>query len=192
MKTGTVPRSLSTALELLHDRAPSDLKELTFALGAEMMRLAGLVKTDAQARARMPAAIESGAARGCMRAVVAAQGGDARVVDEPDRLPRARARVNVTATKAGFVHGIDALEVGLTGVAMGAGRTRADQHVDPTVGIVLHKTRGERVAKGDLLAELHVNDETGTEAFASRIAAAYELEAKPPPVQRLVLDVIRK
>ncbi|HEY8427782.1 MAG TPA: thymidine phosphorylase, partial [Sandaracinaceae bacterium] len=136
--------------------------------------------------------IESGEAAARMRAIVEAQGGDPRVVDEPDRLPRAPEVVPVRATKSGFVHRIDALELGLTGVALGAGRTRADQDVDPAVGIVLEKVRGDRVSEGDVLAELHVRDRAAAQAFVARVAAAFELKPKAPKVEALVLDVIRR
>ncbi len=140
----------------------------------------------------MQKAIDEGEAAACMRRVVEAQGGDARVVDEPDRLPKAPSIVRVKAQKSGFVHRIDALEVGLTGVALGAGRTRADQDVDPAVGIVLKATRGDRVKEGDVVAELHVRARAGTKPHAERVAAAFEIKGRAPGVQPLVLDVIRR
>ncbi|MCB9598653.1 MAG: thymidine phosphorylase [Sandaracinaceae bacterium] len=190
----TIGNALETreAIELLHDQAPADLKEITFVLGAEMLRLAGVAKTESEARARMQDTITSGAARAKLAEIVTAQGGDARVVEEPDRLAKSKTRVAVKASKAGFVHGIDAMEVGLTGVAMGAGRTRADQAVDPAVGIVLHAVRGDRVAEGDTLAELHVQARKGTKEWADRVAAAYAIKKTRPGVQPLVLDVIRR
>jgi pyrimidine-nucleoside phosphorylase len=190
----TIGNALETreAIEVLHGRGPEDLREITFVLGAEMLRLAKLAKDEKGARALMRGAIESGEAAACMRRIVEAQGGDARVVDEPDRLPKAPAVVKVKATASGYVHGIDALELGLTGVALGAGRTRADQEVDPAVGIVLNVARGERVSEGDVIAELHVRDAAEAKPYAERVAAAFELMSKPPRLQPLVLDVIRR
>lgn len=189
----TIGNALETreAIEVLLGGGPEDLREITFVLGAEMMRLAKVAKDEPSARAAMRRAIERGEAAERMRRVVEAQGGDPRVVDEPDRLPRAPVVVKVKADRAGHVHRIDALELGLTGVALGAGRTRADQAVDPAVGIVLAKVRGDRVAEGDVLAELHLRDRSSAKAHAARVTAAFEVKAKPPPVQALVLDVIR-
>jgi len=113
-------------------------------------------------------------------------------VEEPARLPHTKTRVKVKAGAAGFVHGINALELGLTGVSMGAGRTRADQDVDPAVGIVLEKVRGDRVNEGDTLAMLHVHGRKGSKVWADRVAAAYEIKRSRPKVQPLVLDVIRR
>ncbi|MBX3272264.1 MAG: thymidine phosphorylase [Sandaracinaceae bacterium] len=190
----TIGNALETheAIELLHGRGPEDLAEVTYVLGAEMLRLAGLEASERAARARMEQAVHTGAARAKLAEIVAAQGGDARVVEEPDRLPRARARVVVKAPKAGYVHGIDALELGLTGVAMGAGRTRADQAVDPAVGIVLRAVRGERVKAGDPLAELHVEARAGTKPWAARVERAYTIRSTPPALGPLVLETIRK
>ncbi|MEZ4340704.1 MAG: thymidine phosphorylase [Sandaracinaceae bacterium] len=191
----TIGNALETreAIDLLHDRAPADLKEITFVLGAEMLLLAGLTKTEAEARAKMQATLDDGSARAKLAEIIAAQGGDARVVEAADRLPKAKTRLRVLAPKAGFVHGIDALEVGLTGVAMGAGRTRADQDVDPAVGVVLHAVRGDRVAEGDTLAELHVQSKGKAEKeHAARIAAAYTIKGARPKVQPLVLDRLRR
>src|SRR5690606_34497166 len=139
--------------DVLHGRGPEDLRELTFVLGAEMIRLAGLAKDEKSARAKMDEAVRSGAAAAKMKQIIAAQGGDAAVVDDLGRLPKAPIVRAVKATKTGFVHHIDAMEIGLTGVAMGAGRTRADQDVDPAVGIVLLARRGDRVNEGDPIAE---------------------------------------
>ncbi|MCZ7686413.1 MAG: thymidine phosphorylase [Sandaracinaceae bacterium] len=190
----TIGNALETreALEVLQGGGPDDLREITFVLGAEMMRLAKVARDEPTARAAMRRAIESGEAARRMRRIVEAQGGDGRVVDEPDRLPRAPVIVKVKAQSAGYVHRVDALELGLTGVALGAGRTRADQAVDPAVGIVLAKARGDRVVEGDVLAELHLRDRAGAKAHAARVAAAFEVKAKPPPVQALVLDVLRR
>ena len=189
----TIGNALETreAFEILHGGGPDDLREITLVLGAEMMRIAKVAKTESAARAAMRAAIESGEALSRMRRIVEAQGGDPRTVDEPDRLPQAPSVVRVKAAQSGFVRGIDPLELGLTGVAMGAGRTRADQDVDPAVGIVLRAKRGDRVSEGDVLAELHVRQTKGAKPIADRVRAAFELGPKPPRLSPLVLDVIR-
>ena len=190
----TIGNALETAeaFEILHGRGPDDLRELTLVLGAEMLRLGGVAKTEAAARKRLEQAIASGAGAASMRAIVAAQGGDPRTVDEPDRLPRAALTVDVRAPRAGVVTGIDALELGLTGVAMGAGRTRADQAVDPAVGIVIARHIGEKVKKGEALATLHLAPGAEHAVIAARVAAAWTLGERRARARPLVVDVIRK
>ncbi len=180
------------ALAVLHGDGPEDLREITLVLGAEMIRLAKLAKDEKRARAMMEQAIARGEAAACMRRIVEAQGGDPRVVDEPDRLPKTSTVVKVKAKTGGYVHGIDALEVGLTGVALGAGRTRADQAVDPAVGLVLSVTRGSRVREGDVLAEVHVHDRAAARPHVARITNAFTLKSRAPKPEPLVLDVIRR
>ncbi len=132
------------ALEILHGRGPDDLRECTMVLGEEMLLVAGRVKEREAARDLLERAIAEGTARQVMERMVAAQGGDAKVVTEPDRLHVAPA-VKVLADSAGVVTGVDPLEIGLAAVALGAGRTRADQAVDPSVGVMVLVKPGARV-----------------------------------------------
>lgn len=190
----TIGNALETreAFEVLHGGGPEDLREITFVLGAEMLRIAQVAKTEAAARKAMNEAIESGRAAERMRAIIEAQGGDPRTVDEPDRLPKAPTVVRVKAEKSGFVRAVDPLELGLTGVTMGAGRTRADQAVDPAVGIVLRARPGDRVEEGDVLAELHLRERKGSKPLVERVRGAFEIAARAPRPSPLVLDVIRR
>ncbi len=180
------------AFEILHGRGPDDLRELTLILGAEMLRLGGVARNEGDGRKQLEAAIANGRGAGRMRQIVRAQGGDARTIDEPDRLPQARHQVPIVATRSGFVTAADALDLGLAAVAMGAGRTRADQSVDARVGIVLNAKPGEPIKRGEPLATLHVNDATVDESLKRRVAGAFEVGARPPRPSPLVLDVIRK
>jgi pyrimidine-nucleoside phosphorylase len=173
------------ALDILHGRGPADLLACTLALGAEMLMLGGVAASAEEARAEMQSAIASGAAAAVMEKMIAAQGGDPRVVGDPSRLPRAPVVVEVRAAKDGYVTGIDPMAIGLSAVAMGAGRTRADQAVDPAVGIELAVTRGDRVQAGALLAEVVVRREEDAKAVLPRIEGAFEIgdaKVEAPPL----------
>ncbi|HVY46656.1 MAG TPA: thymidine phosphorylase, partial [Minicystis sp.] len=122
--------------------------------------------------------------------MIAAQGGDARVARDPDLLPRAERVVPVPAPASGYVASIDPLEIGLTAVAMGAGRTRVDQAVDPAVGIVLAASPGARVEVGEPLAHLHVRSEAAAAEVAPRVAAAFRIADEPPPERPLLIATI--
>ncbi|APR75769.1 Pyrimidine-nucleoside phosphorylase [Minicystis rosea] len=188
----TVGNAIETreALEVLHGKGPADVIECTFALGSEMLRLGNVARTDAEAREQMRAAIASGRAVELMERMVAAQGGDASVVRDPSRLRHAEVTVPIVADAAGFVTGIDALEVGLAGVAMGAGRTRADQKVDPAVGILLDVARGDRVERGTVLARLLVRHARDAEAVQDRVRSAFRIGDETAAAPPLVLDRI--
>jgi pyrimidine-nucleoside phosphorylase len=175
------------AIEVLHGRGPADLVECTLALGAEMLVLGGVAGDEADARAKLGRAIASGAAAKVMERMIAAQGGDPRIVADPSRLLMAPERVAVVAGEGGFVGGIDPLEIGLAAVAMGAGRTRADQAVDPAVGITLEVARGDRVEAGAPLAHLHVRAREDAAAVIDRVRAAFRIAPAKEPVPPLVI-----
>jgi thymidine phosphorylase len=125
-----------------------------------------------------------------MEKMIEAQHGDPRVVADPTRLAVAPVVVEVKAARAGFVVGIDALEIGLSAVAMGAGRTRADQAVDPTVGILVDAKPGARVRAGDPLARVFVREAGDADALVERVGSAFTIEDEARPTTPLVLGRI--
>ncbi len=149
------------AIDVLHGGGPVDLVECTLALGSEMLQLGGVAKDDATARAQLKKAIASGSAARVMERLIAAHGGDARVVGDTKRLVMAPVVTEIKAESGGHVSAIDALELGLSAVSMGAGRTRADQRVDPGVGIELKKKPGDAVGSGDVLALVYTREGRG-------------------------------
>jgi pyrimidine-nucleoside phosphorylase len=177
------------AIECLRGGGPPDLREVTVALTAEMLLLAGLAPGLAAARARVERAVADGSGLDRFRAIVAAQGGDPRAVDDPARLPRAAAVVPVEAPADGVVEAIDAEAVGLAAMALGAGRARVEDRVDPAVGVVLAAKVGDRVARGQPLCHVHRNP--GGEAqplVAARLLAAYRIGQGPAATTPLVLE----
>lgn len=178
------------ALELLHGVAPDDTRELTLRLGAEMLVAAGVEKSPGQARAKLESVLASGTALELMAKMVHAQGGDARTVLDPSRLPRARRPVAVTSHRAGRVNDIDALELGLCSVRLGAGRLRAEDPVDAKAGIELEATLGTEVRVGDILCWLHASREARARALSGRVRRAFRLggptHRTPLVIERLV------
>jgi pyrimidine-nucleoside phosphorylase len=174
----TVGNAIETreAIDVLRGEGPDDLVECTLALGAEMLLVGGVTNTDDEARAKLQAAIDSGDGARVFERMIEAQAGDPKVVEDPTIMPQCECRVEVVSDRSGVVVGIDALEVGLTAVAMGAGRTRADQDVDHAVGIELSCARGDAVEAGQPLAVLHVHAPQDAEAPAVRLRAAFGIE----------------
>jgi pyrimidine-nucleoside phosphorylase len=124
--------------------------------------------------------------------MVEAHGGDPRVADDPGRLPTAPRRLPVLAPRGGFVADVDARELGLVAVSLGAGRTRADDKVDPAVGIELLVRPGDRVEARQPLAFLHVRRTADAAAEVDRTAGAFRLASKPPPAEPLVVERITR
>ena len=172
--------------EILKGRGPSDVRELTLALGAEMLVLGHVATTIDEARAQLEAAIADGRAFAKFEEIAAAQGGDARALSDYTRLPTAKRLVEVTAARSGFVTAIQTDEVGRAAMLLGAGRQKVDDQVDPAVGLVLHKRVGDEVRAGDSLATLHVNDEAPLEAARRRLTEAFTFGEAPLAPRPLV------
>ncbi len=149
------------AVEALRGGGPADLREVTLALTAEMAVLAGAAPDVATGRGKAEAALADGTALEMFGRVVAAQGGDASVLDHPDRLPTAPVRHTVTADRTGRVLCVDTRAVGDAAVALGAGRATMDADIDPRVGFIFHAFPGDEVAAGDPLVEIHAAEPRG-------------------------------
>jgi pyrimidine-nucleoside phosphorylase len=178
------------AIDTLRGQGPKDVEALSVKLAARMLVIAGLASDEGAADASVRTALTSGAGLEKFRDIIAAQGGDPRVIDDVSRLPQPSARETWAATRDGVVAGMDAELVGRATVALGAGRDRADAAVDPAAGIDILAVVGERVRAGDAVFRLACSD-------ASRLAAARTLldravtfgEQAPSPAP-LVLDQI--
>ncbi len=173
---------VAEAIDTLQGRGTADLVEVVLALAARMLVVAGLESDAAAARARAHRALDTGAALERFRAMVAAQGGDARVIDHRDRLPAAPGRVTVAATQAGIVQGVDAARIAYASLGLGAGRERAGDAVDHAVGILVRAKPGDRVGAGEPLAEIHHREGRGLEPARALVSAAFEVgdEARSP------------
>jgi len=176
------------ALEVLHGRGPDDVVECTLLLGAEMLVLGGKATNLNEARTKLSAVIADGSAIRVMEKMVEAQHGDPKVVADPSLLKVAKETIAVKADRAGFVTTIDALEIGLAGVAMGAGRTRADQSVDPAVGISVLAKPGKKVSSGDELAQLHVHSQADAASVTERVRAAFAIGDAAPRIGPLLIE----
>jgi pyrimidine-nucleoside phosphorylase len=170
---------VAESIECLKGRGPADLMDVTYALGAEMLVLSGRAPDGAAGRAALERAVSSGAALGKFREIVAAQGGDVSVIDDPGRLPRAPVAKVFPSTRAGFVSQVDALGVALAVLRLGGGRARAGDPIDPAVGISGLAKVGERVRAGQALCTLHAGDEASAEAASQILRGAFAVGDAP-------------
>jgi len=186
----TIGNGLETreAVEVLRNAGPSDTRELTLTLGAEMLVLGRAERTLPAARVRLERALADGSAFERFVRMVSAHGGDVRAVEHPERLVRAKAQLTVPAPRSGYVAACDAYALGMAGVALGAGRTRADQAVDAHAGIELCAQRGERVMRGAPLAVIHARSRALAASEAARVASAFRISATKPRPQRVVIE----
>jgi pyrimidine-nucleoside phosphorylase len=177
-------------IDCLKGRGPADVMELTYALGVQMLLLGGATNDAAEARARLERSVSSGAALRKFEEIIVAQGGDARVLEDPKRLPQARLRLPVPAPKEGFVRDVEAMQIALAALQLGAGRARAEDGVDAAVGITGLVKSGERVEKGQPLAWVLANHEDKGSRAVDMVLNAIEVGAEAPKPFALVAEII--
>jgi pyrimidine-nucleoside phosphorylase len=189
-------RTVGNALEVvesiacLRGNGPPDLMEVTYALGAHMLILGGVAKDETSARSRLEEVVANGAALAKFREIVEAQGGDVRVVDEPGRLPQAKQVVALNATRDGFVTDVDALKVALAALRLGAGRAKAEDKVDPAVGVSDLVKIGEKITAGASLCVIHANSEPALAEARAKLAKAIVIGEQPGVARKLIDEVI--
>jgi pyrimidine-nucleoside phosphorylase/thymidine phosphorylase len=171
------------AIDVLLGGGPADLGDLCRELGARLLLCAGLCPDLAGGRARHDEVIASGEAAAKFAAMIGVQGGDPRVVEEPSRLPSAPVRAVLEADRTGVLRAVDGVAVGRAAVALGAGRSRPGDRVDPAAGFVFMARLGDRVRAGDPLAEVHASEAARAEAALRALRAAISIGGsdRPPP-----------
>jgi thymidine phosphorylase len=180
-------------LEVLRGGGPDDLRELCVHTAGWMLHLGGVSKTVAEGKMQSEQLISSGKALEKFRHMVQLQGGDARVMDDPKRLPQAQGSVQVVSAKNGWVSGMQCEQIGTACVILGGGRERKEDSVDPAVGIVLHKKVGDPVAAGEPLATIYYNGDERLERVRQMILGACDIADEPPSTKRpLIHRVIQK
>jgi len=166
------------------------LMEVTYALGDQMLLLAGVAKTAAEARGQLAQAVASGAALMKFREIVEAQGGDPRKVGQPGWLLAARLQVEIVSERAGYVTDVNAREIADAALRLGAGRTRAEAAVDPAVGVGRLAKIGETVLPGAVLAVVHANDEAKLAEVRAMIRQAIVVGDDPVAPPKLIEEII--
>lgn len=179
------------AIATLRGSGPADFTELCLTVAGHMLVLGGKAKSHAAARAMLQDALHDGRGLAKLRELIASQGGDPGVVDDPDIMASARLIEPLPAPRSGYIAAINAAEVGLTVVDLGGGRATKTDIVDHAVGVVLQAKAGDRVAPGQPLLTIHANDAARLAAARERLLAAYRITARavePPPLIHRILD----
>ncbi|HLE39675.1 MAG TPA: thymidine phosphorylase [Acidimicrobiia bacterium] len=145
---------IAESVEVLRGGGPSDLVEITYRLGVEMLLMAGVAGDRAAARVQMQRAVSDGRAFAKLEEVVVAQGGDPAVLHDTSLLASAPEETVVTAARGGVVTRCDALDLGVAAVRLGAGRATKEEQIDPGVGFTVCAKVGDEVAPGDPLVRI--------------------------------------
>ena len=179
------------SIETLKGKGPRDLETLSVMLATRMLVVSGVERDDQAAEARVRAALTSGSGVEKFREIIAHQGGDPRVIDDYTRLPSAPDRAGVLASRSGYVAALKAELIGRAAVALGAGRSRLDDVVDPGVGIEVVARPGDRVSEGEPVLMLHHRAGAGLAEAQALLAQAIVVADTPPAEPPIVVARLR-
>ncbi len=181
------------ALDCMKGGGPADFREHCLQVSAYMLQLAGRGQKWVEledARRELTEKLDSGAALAKFRQLVAAQGGDVRMVDDPSLLPQARIVETYTSARAGYLTQVAAEEIGMASSELGAGREKKSDNVDLAVGLNVPVKVGDRVEAGAVLATIYANDETKLAACRARLDRAFAFSDQPTPRLPLFYDTL--
>lgn len=184
---------IEEVISTLKGDGPADLTELCLTLAAHLVVLGKKANDSGQARQLAEQALQSGAALDKLRQLIAAQGGDAAVIDDPKRLPQAQYTYDVACNQAGHIAAIAAETLGLAAMKLGAGRATKEQDIDHAVGIVLRKKVGEQAALSDVLATLYSNVQLDAEhEVVGIVQQAFTITEQASPARPLLQAIVTK
>ena len=180
------------AVRILRGENGGALKDVVFSLGELMLIASRVADTPEAARKLMREKLDSGAALEKLRQMIAAQHGDARVVDDLSLLPGCGEKISVRAPRGGYINSMRACDIGRASMLLGAGRESMDDVIDLGVGLILRHRLGEHVDAGDELAELHVNDKKNLERAQAMLLGAIDIGDERIEPAPLIHAVIRE
>jgi len=179
------------SFETLKGRGPKDIKDLTYKLGAEMIKLAGIVKTDEEAYALFDKKIASGEAGNKMKEIIKYQGGNEKSYDDYSLLPIASEKFEVKAIKNGYISAFNTEDIGVAAMLLGAGRKTKEDTVDPSVGIELIKKVGDTIKVGEVIATMIHNNEDKLKDAVKRFEKGVFYSETKPEEFKLILDIVK-
>jgi pyrimidine-nucleoside phosphorylase len=180
------------SVECLRGKIVPDIMELTYVLGGAMVMLGKKASSLKEGMERCNEVVKNGKAYEKFLQLVKRQGGDTSFIEHPGKYPPSKYSQKINCPLSGFVTAIDSLELGFTSIALGAGRTKVDDVIDPKAGIVLTKKVGDAVNAGDTVAILYTGNKNAIETSAERIEKAFVIGPAKPKPSPLVISQVDK
>lgn len=191
-------RAVGNALEVeeaiatLRGEGPEDFTKLCMTLGTYMLIAGGVASDEKDAEKRLQSVIENGSALKKLAEFVQAQGGDAKAVYDTTLLPKASVIEEIASVQSGYIEKIDCDEIGICSLILGGGRETKESEIDLSVGLILNKKVGDRVASGEPLAVIYANDRAKLTAAKERFMKAYHFTDKPVQRAQLIRGVVQE
>jgi pyrimidine-nucleoside phosphorylase len=163
-------------IEVLNGKGPADVRDLSVELSAWMFYLGEKTKSVEEGRKLAERMISNGEAREKFRQCIRLQGGDGRVIDQPELLPKAASHADVTSNASGTITATNCEQFGIALAMLGGGRETKEDRIDHAVGLEFHKRIGEHVEKGEPLATIHYNSDAKLAEARRMVAESFVLD----------------
>jgi pyrimidine-nucleoside phosphorylase len=181
---------VAEAIECLHGRGPEDLIELTCTLAGAMLKQGGKAGTIKQGVGESKKTLASGKAFEKFLQLVNGQGGDTKYIENPEQYSHPKYSLDVVSSREGYIESIDALEIGLACIELGAGRKKIRDRVDPNAGLIFKKKVGDAVKQGEQVVAFFADKREGIFSAKARIEGAIGYSASKPEVRPLILSKV--
>ena len=178
------------SIEMLKGNAPKDLKEVVYTIAELALKAKGEITELSEGIEKIDAVINSGLALSKLREFITESGGNGDLVDDYSILPTAKNKMEVFSNKEGYVSKIKAEEVGKAAMIIGAGRATKEDEVDHAVGLKILKKVGDKIKKGEKIAEIYYNDAKNVEDSKNMILDAYVLQDEKVLEPKAILEII--
>ncbi len=175
---------VAESVEVLKGRGPADLRELSIELSAWMFYLGERTKSVDEGRRHAETMVATGQALEKFRQGIRLQGGDERIIDEPQHLPQAHFHHEVSSSSSGFIPGTKCEDFGIALAMLGGGREKKEDKIDHGVGLEFHKRIGDRVEKDETLTTIHYNSEAKLAEAKTLIAGSFQIGENAPSEKR--------
>lgn len=177
------------AVETLRGKGSEDLREVSLTLASNIIALARNISIT-QARELTEKALDDGSAYEKFKEFIACQGGNTELINDLEKLPKAKIIYKVVAAEDGYISKMNAEMIGSSSVILGAGRVNKEDAIDYTAGIILHKKTGDKISKGDIIAELYTNDENKIPSAEKMFLEALTFSKEKPKENELIYKVV--
>jgi len=174
------------SIKILRGEVVPDLCEVSFTLSGAMIYLGGKAKSIEEGIKLSKELIANGKAFEKFVELVKLQGGDVSYLYQPEKYPRSKHTLKVVSKNEGFVSAIDTYQIGVTALELGAGRLKKEDVIDPKAGIIFHKKLGDKLAKGEIIAELFTDKKNMLPAAEKRIMSALTITKDKPKKQKMI------
>ena len=182
---------VAEAIQALKGYGPADLMEVVITIASYMLIVAKKTDDLDKAKDLIQSVIDNGSAYNKFIEFVERQGGDSSYVKNYDSLINASIIREVKAEKSGYIHRVNALNIGNASLMLGGGREELDDIIDSSVGIYLNKKVSDSVKTGQILAYIYGNDEKKVNDAYKEVVTAYDIQDEVIDKPKMIIDIIK-